>query len=845
MEQLTKSLADGPDGTVAITVIRGQGGVGKSWLAAQWANRNMQRFPDGQLYVNLHGFDPRTPPLPSHVALRGFLEALGVARDRVPTDLRAQSALYRSLLADRRMLILLDDVRHADQVRPLLPGSPSCSVVVTSRNRLTALIAAHGARLMPLDVLSPAEAHALLAGRLGAERTSAEPGAVAALVEHCAGLPLALGIVAARAAMHPDFRLAVLADDLVRAADRLTALDPGDLTVNVRAVFAASHRALTPSADRLFSFLGLAQGPDIGLAAAAGLAGLPQARTRVLLAELEGAHIVRQHRPGRYRMHDLVRLYAAELADGIPSQEPVAAQARLLDHYLHSAFAANRLLDGPYTPFRPEPDAPATDSRPVAPDDTAAALQWFHDEHECLLAAQSQAAALGRHRLVWQLAWTLISYHLGGHRLQEYVNVWQAALAAAEHDGDNPTAETLAHWRLGFASARAGDHAQALEHLHHALTLAERTGDIAGQAHIYRTLGRVWEEQGDNARALDHAMHALRLYQKVNHPFWQANQLNAVGWLHAKLGFYAQARTHCERALALLRAGGLPAHGASTLDSLGYIAHHTGRYRDALDHYGQALELFREVGDTANEADTLANAGETHRALHHYADARNAWQRALELYRSQNRTAEAEGLRDRLETLRDEWTTDVRAGPGVTRQAPRGTGQGLPRPCPGTPASPSPAPTPGGRSEPGAAAAVADPDVELGDVAEASAGASAARGDGLHIAVVVDLRVHAGGSPAHREVAVVQPATLRVVVLAHVGGAASGCAHGLAAAGCVGRTRHDHETGGRGTGGHQHGKRSLHGVSLLDAVATRRARAVRLRRKPQWGPGRGETLRQP
>ncbi|MFD0623493.1 NB-ARC domain-containing protein [Streptomyces sanglieri] len=278
MEQLTKSFADGPDGTVAITVICGPGGVGKSWLAAQWANRSTQRFPDGQLYANLYGFDPSTPPLPSHVALRGFLEALGVARDRVPTDLGAQSALYRSLLADRRMLILLDDARDAEQVRPLLPGSPSCTVLITSRNRLSALMAAHGARLLPLDILSSAKAHALLVGSLGAERTSTEPEAVATLVEHCAGLPLALGIVAARAAMHPDFQLAVLAEELVQAADRLTALDPGDLTVNVRAVFAASHRALTPSAGRLFSFLGLAQGPDLGLGAAAGLAGLPRPR---------------------------------------------------------------------------------------------------------------------------------------------------------------------------------------------------------------------------------------------------------------------------------------------------------------------------------------------------------------------------------------------------------------------------------------------------------------------------------------------------------------------------------------------------------------------------------------
>ncbi|APE24906.1 MULTISPECIES: AfsR/SARP family transcriptional regulator [Streptomyces] len=649
--QLTKSLADRPEGTLALSVICGPGGVGKSWLAAQWADRNIQRFPDGQLYANLYGFDPSTPPLPPHVALRGFLEALGVARDRVPTDPGAQSALYRSLLADRRVLVVLDDVRDAEQVRPLLPGSASCTVLVTSRNRLSALVAAHGARLLPVDVLSPAEAYALLEGRLGAERTSAEPAAVAAIVEHCAGLPLALGIVAARAALYPDFRLAVLAEELVRAADRLTALDPGDVAVNVRAVLAASHRALTPDAARLFSLLGLAQGPDLGLAAAAGLAGLPPAGTRVLLTELEGAHLLRQHRPGRYRMHDLVRLYATELADGLPAEQAASARARLLDHYLHTAFAANLLLDGPYTPFRPEPEPPAAGSRPVTPDDTAAALRWFHDEHECLLAAQSQAAALGRHRVVWQLAWTLISYHLGGHRLQEYGTVWRAALAAAEHDGDG--ARTLAHWRLGFADARAGDHPRALDHLHRALALAERSDDLAARAHIYRTLGRVWEERGDDERALDHATHALRLYQEVDHPLWQANQLNAVGWMHARLGRHTEARAHCERALALFRAEGLPAHGASTLDSLGYIAHRTGRYRDALDHYGQALELFREVHDTANEADTLAHAGDTHRALGQDADARDAWLRALELYRSQDRAAEADDVRGRLEALGD------------------------------------------------------------------------------------------------------------------------------------------------------------------------------------------------
>ncbi|MEU6676593.1 BTAD domain-containing putative transcriptional regulator [Streptomyces sp. NPDC046925] len=650
LEQLTKAFWDTPEGTVAIPVICGPGGVGKSWLASQWVSQNTQRFPDGQLYVDLHGFDPRTPPLPARAALSGFLDALGITRDRIPADIDAQSALYRSLLADRRMLIVLDDARDADQIRPLLPGGPSCAALITSRNRLTPLTATHGASLLPLDVLRPNEARALLERRLGADRTSTEPEALAALAEHCAGLPLALAIVAARAAMHPDFQLAVLAEELGRTTDRLTALDLGDLTVSMRAVFASSCAALTPAAARLFAFLGLVRSADITATATASLAGLAPTEARVLLAELESAHLVRQHRPGRYRMHDLVRLYAVELAAVLPDQETVHGQNRLLDHYLHTAFASNRLLDGPYTPFRPQPEPAVPGSNPISPDDTAAALQWFDEEHECLLNAQAQAAILGRHRFVGQLAWTLISYQLSRHRLEEYVSVWQTALTAAEHD-DNPAARILAHWRLGFASSRVGDHAQALDHLHHALDLAERSNDLAGQAHIYRTLARAWEEQGDNTRALDHAEHALRLYQEVNHPLWEANQLNAVGWMHARLGMYARARARCEQALALFRAQSLPEHGASTLDSLGYIAHHTGRYGDALEHYEQALALFREVGDLANEADTLANAGETHLALHQYQETRRVWERAIELYRTQNRTAEADGVCDRLASL--------------------------------------------------------------------------------------------------------------------------------------------------------------------------------------------------
>ncbi|WP_324784502.1 AfsR/SARP family transcriptional regulator [Streptomyces sp. H51] len=638
-------------GTVVISAIGGAGGVGKTWLALRWAHRHQKRFPDGQLYTNLRGFDAAEQPTPLPTVVRGFLDALGAAPERIPEDLDAQTALYRSLVAGRRMLIVLDNARDADQVRPLLPGSPSCTVLVTSRSRLTALVATHGARPLSLDVFGPDDARQLLAGQLGAPRVAAEPEAVAALVEHCAGLPLALGIVAARAAAHPESPLAVLAEELSRAAERLDALDIGDLSANLRAVFAASHRALSPPAGKLFVLLGLAPGPDISLPAVASLAALAPARARALLSELVAAHLVRQDTPGRYRMHDLVRLYAAELARGRPDQDVRTALSRLVDFHLHTAFAANRLLDGPHTPFEPQLEPPTPGCAPVRPADAADALRWFDAEHECLLAVQSLALATGRHPQVWQLAWTLISYHLGGYHLPEYRTVWRSALTAAEQHGDAPVPRALAHWRFGHARALAGEHREALEHLGLALTLAERAEDTAGQAHICRTLGRVWEQYGDDERALEHALRALSLYQRLDNLIWQANQLNAVGWMQAKLGRYPQARTFCEQALDLYRRHGRPADAASTLDSLGYIAHHTGRHTQALDYYQQALTLFRELSDFASEADTLANMAETHQAMSRPALAREAWQQALGLYDAQQRDTAAHHVRRRLDAL--------------------------------------------------------------------------------------------------------------------------------------------------------------------------------------------------
>src|SRR5439155_12904450 len=307
------ALLDGGDAptAVVVTAISGTAGIGKTALAVHWAHHARGRFPDGQLYVNLRGYDPAGQPVSPDEAIRGFLAALGVPPERMPPALAAQVSLYRSLLATRRVLVVLDNASDADQVRPLLPGAPGCLVLVTSRDSLVSLVAAEGARPLVLDLLPPGEARQLLTRRLDAARTAAEPDAVEDIVAACARLPLALAIAAARAATNPRLRLAALAAEL---RENLDALHGGDATSDVRAVFSSSYRTLTPPAARLFRLLSLCPGADVSAAATASLAGLPPARVRPLLAELTRAHLVSEHAAGRYTMHDLLRAYAAEQA---------------------------------------------------------------------------------------------------------------------------------------------------------------------------------------------------------------------------------------------------------------------------------------------------------------------------------------------------------------------------------------------------------------------------------------------------------------------------------------------------------------------------------------------------
>jgi hypothetical protein len=379
--------------TVQIAAIAGIPGVGKTALAVHWAHRNIDRFPDGQLFVNLRGFTPSGAPVTPHAAVRGFLSALGVRPAAVPANLDAQIGLYRSLTAGKHLLILLDNAYDTEQVGSLLPNGSSCTVVITSRNHLSGL-RAHAAHLIDLDVLTPDEAHQLLTGHMTERQVTAEPAAITELRTWCAGLPLAINIVAARAVQHRDFPLGMLVDELRDNTTRLDALDAGDPATSVRAVLDSSYHALPDATAAVFRLVGLAPGPDLGLPAAASLAAIPRSRIGKLLRDLETAHLVSQTRPGRFRMHDLVQLYAAERANQDTAEpDRRAALRRLVDFYLHSAHRGDRLLNPHRPPIELEPAVP--DCHPQSLSSSTAALAWFDAEKAGIVAAAQAALSHG------------------------------------------------------------------------------------------------------------------------------------------------------------------------------------------------------------------------------------------------------------------------------------------------------------------------------------------------------------------------------------------------------------------------------------------------------------------
>ena len=634
--------------TTVISVIDGTAGIGKTTLALYFAHKVTERFPDGQLYVNLRGFDPAGPKMTPVEAIRLFLDALAVPAARIPAGLDAQAALYRSLLAGKRMLVLLDNARDVDQVRSLLPASPGCLVIVTSRSQLTSLVAAEGASPLTLDVLTDAEAQELLSRCLGPERVADDFGAAGALIQLCARLPLALSIAAARTSSQPGLPLATLTASLRDARSRLDALDAGHPTANVRAVFSWSYEQLDPPVARLFRLLGLHAGPDISAAAAASMAGLPLDEGRRGLGELTRAHLLAEYVPGRFSCHDLLRAYAAELTQSADSEaERRAATGRMLDHYLHTAHSAAlqlRPTSRPLTLAELQPGA-----EPERISDAGQALAWFEAERRVLMAAAGRALEAGFDTHAWQLAWVLSKFLDMRGRWHDWAVTEQIALAATQRLGDRE-AQASAHQRLGYASGRIGRYEDAHAHLELALSIHNERGDHAGQAYVYNSLAITLSYQGRHGEALGHARQALESYTAVGDRPGQAQALNSVGWLSAVVGDHQQALSYCGQSLDLFRDLGFAEGEASALDSLGHAHQQVGHHAEATACYQSALELHRAAGSRWGVGDTLGHLGDTCYAAGRPEEARTFWEEALAILEDLG-ASEADQIRAKLRDL--------------------------------------------------------------------------------------------------------------------------------------------------------------------------------------------------
>lgn len=604
-------------GATPVLTIDGAAGVGKTALAVSWGQRVAGRFPDGQLFVNLRGHAPGRP-LSSLSALAQFLRALGVPPDQLPLDVDEAAALYRSVLAERRVLVVLDDARGPGQVRPLLPGNPGCTVVITSRNRLGGLIAKDGAQRLTLDVLDPQTAVDLLSRLLGAQRVAREPEAAAELARLCTHLPLALRISAANLANHPHRPIAEHAGEL-RAGNRLDTLQiDGDREAAVRTAFELSYAALEPDARLAFRRIGLIPGPEFTAASVAVLLPGSAEESARLLETLSAAHLVETATAGRYRCHDLLKLFAAELAR--TDDDRTAALDRLIAADVAAAGSAAVVL---YPHMLRLPGG--VPGREVFTDHSDA-LAWLDSERAGLVALIEHTAGHGPRRVAWQLADTLRGYFWLRRCADDWLATARTALAAAQEGGDQQ-AQAAARLSIADVYWSVGQHAEAMTNYAQALEHARRAGWADGQATILGNLASVNLERGELTLARENYTCALELHQEKGR---RAVTLSNLGNLDWEQGALAEAQRHFIEALGLHES---PVAMANSLVNLGCVRHDLGLPDQALADLTEALALAREIGDDADEANALVGIAAVLSDAGRPTDARDRGREALELAR--------------------------------------------------------------------------------------------------------------------------------------------------------------------------------------------------------------------
>jgi DNA-binding SARP family transcriptional activator/tetratricopeptide (TPR) repeat protein len=623
-------LDGGGPATLTISAIGGMAGIGKTTLAVHLAHRVADRFPDGQLCINLRGFDPTGSIMPPQEAIRILLDALGVPPQRLPAGLEAQAALYRSVLAERRVLILLDNARDSEQVRPLLPGSPGCLVIVTSRNQLTGLVVGEGAHPLTLDQLTSAEAHEFLARRLGAQRLAEEPEAVEEIVARCALLPLALAVVAARAATHPGFPLSAIAEELRDSHDSLDVFAGDDITIDVRSVFSSSYEALSPPAARLFRLLGLHSGPDISAPAAAALAGLTPRETRGLLVELTRAHLLTEHYPGRYTLHDLLRVYSAErVAAEETAQERDLAVERLLSWYLHTADATCAHITPGRHRVTLEPLPPAC--RPLSFTTYDQALDWCETERANLVRAVHQAAACRQPGIAWRLPAVLWGFFYLRSHLVDWLDAARAGLSAARAVRDRRgEAQGLSDTAAALRCANRYD--EAIDHYLQAMAVFRELGDSKGRLRAVANLGDAYLHAGQFAKAAAYCRRGLALGRAVGSKWGEGISLSNLGDAYQRLGRFDEAVRILEQALVVLRDSDNRWVEGVTLDILGTVHHRLGARDRAVEYYREALAVHRDLGNRWGEGHTLGHLGDVQLAIGAPEMAGTTWRQALSIF---------------------------------------------------------------------------------------------------------------------------------------------------------------------------------------------------------------------
>jgi DNA-binding SARP family transcriptional activator/Tfp pilus assembly protein PilF len=616
---------------VTIAVLSGTAGVGKSALAVRWAHRVRDAFPDGQLYVNLRGYDAEQPVAAAD-ALAWFLTALGVRGPEIPLGLDERAGRYRSELTGRRMFVLLDNASSVEQVRPLLPGTGSCLVLITSRDSLPGMVAVHGAERVNLDLLPLPDAVGLLRRLIGA-RVDREPAAARDLAGACARLPLALRIAAELAAARTDVSLAELVAELGDHQGRLDLLDAGgDPRAEVRAVFSWSYQNLPEDAARAFRLLGLQPGDSVHVEAAAALIGARVSEARRLLGVLARASLIHASGAGRFAMHDLLRAYAAELAtahDAEPDRK--TALTHLFDHYLARSIAAMNVLYPAESP---------------AENDTGAARNWIEAERPNLAATCTYGASHGWPRHTIALAETLFRYLDAGGPVAEAVTVTASAVSAARAVGDRD-AQARALTNLGRLHRRQGRLDLAAETHRKALLLYAELGDRAAEASALRNLGSVHWRQGDYRQAADHYQQALTLYQHLGDEAGQADALVRLGLVDERLGNETQAASRLQPALELFARLGDRFSEAYVLSLLARLPHQPAQLEMTALHLEQSLAVVRQAGDRTGEAYALTDLAAVLARGGRLTEAAGHLRQALVLHRRiGDRASEAEALND-------------------------------------------------------------------------------------------------------------------------------------------------------------------------------------------------------